>query len=583
MFVISCTSGGGRETTAVEGNPTTSSSVGTASRASLDTDHCFIDFEQVPCTGAFEYLIVRVIDAPGNPSSDSYPGREALEQYGANECGGADAFVPGAESWADGDDEIWCVRFSAYTLEPSENTGLTCVVYDEQERPLLANCDERHDLQVLAVLALDAPPADPSAFMAANCPENADEWIAPTTKQEFEAGFAALACLRRVNLGYADTIDQTVASLQGFWAEAFPTITEGAAYQPLPLENVRPYEPGEDICGEPGEANNAFFCQPNTVAWHDPFLFHDFYLPYGDMAVAVVLAHEWGHAINWQMSTDEVVAQLLSEASKAGALGEAEVDQKIGEYFVLGEHQADCFAGAWVGYLASGQDSYLQLEPGDRNKAAQALVEVRDPFFTTVEEGGLLYERSGNVEVFHGDAAERVVNFTDGFDNGAPACATYFDGLIESLASLVQTDQATPDFTTEYRTGLEADPACQRDPGGEGGDILEYWTCSSSEDGLTLTQQVFLFNTAAGVDSRFDLFVGLGGRVGSWAKADDPSAIVGRYADGADNDGTAWVATTNDELNVFVDWQLTTTESQLGPLEILRQLFDESYVFLSNG
>jgi hypothetical protein len=127
--------------------------------------------------------------------------------------------------------------------------------------------------------------------------------------------------------------------IQDFWAQAYPEVY-GTAWTPLA---------GGIYAGYPGRQAPIPACNPGnegTSTYERIQKGTAFYCPYGDFmayddddrlpamvdqlgreAVAVALAHEFGHAV--QARADEF-------------------DQPI----VLMEQQADCFAGAWVAHAA---------------------------------------------------------------------------------------------------------------------------------------------------------------------------------------------------------------------------------------
>jgi predicted metalloprotease len=88
------------------------------------------------------------------------------------------------------------------------------------------------------------------------------------------------------------------------------------------------------------------------------------------------------------------------------------------------EHQADCYAGAWLQHLYAYTDrdrvAAHRLLPADtdRNKAIHAIVDIADAF-TSAER----FERSA-----HGDALKRVESLLLGFNEGHQKCRTLLPG-----------------------------------------------------------------------------------------------------------------------------------------------------------
>jgi hypothetical protein len=139
---------------------------------------------------------------------------------------------------------------------------------------------------------------------------------------------------------------------------------------------------------------NAGFClADNTIGWDRGELLPALRAANGDMGVAMVLAHEYGHAIEQQANLNGRNAPVL-----------------------VSEQQADCFAGAYMRWVAEGSSSRFTLSTGDGlNGVLAAVIAFRDPLFS---EGD---DRAGLDE--HGSAFERVSAFQFGFTDGPTSCA----------------------------------------------------------------------------------------------------------------------------------------------------------------
>ena len=104
----------------------------------------------------------------------------------------------------------------------------------------------------------------------------------------------------------------------------------------------------------------------------------------GDFAVAAVIAHEWGHAIQAQLG-------LLSPSSS-----------------LENELQADCLAGAYARYA---NDVSQILEPGDYEEGRRLFSLIGDPEGLDADD-----------ELAHGTAAQRVASYETGFREGVDGC-----------------------------------------------------------------------------------------------------------------------------------------------------------------
>jgi predicted metalloprotease len=116
------------------------------------------------------------------------------------------------------------------------------------------------------------------------------------------------------------------------------------------------------------------------------------------MGVAMTLAHEYGHAIQYTM------ADLITGDSPADGLA--------------AEQQADCFGGVYMRWVVDGKSPRFTLSTGEAlSKVMATRIAVRDP---------LLAQSNPLVrgdELIHGSAFERVTAFQFGFTGGAGACA----------------------------------------------------------------------------------------------------------------------------------------------------------------
>ena len=198
---------------------------------------------------------------------------------------------------------------------------------------------------------------------------------------------------------YSAGVAASIADIQQFWTDELPT-TYGVPYRSIPTDRLFAFSESDPppSCDDGGRGTipyedvkgNAFYCSSGDfVAWDEPVLFSKLRREFGDFAVALVLAHEWGHAI--QARTD---TQL--DAS------------------VYVEMQADCFAGAWTRHVASGDRTSLRLGSGDLDTALGGYLVFRDPVGTDGARFGA-----------HGNAFDRVSAFQDGYHDGVSACRSY--------------------------------------------------------------------------------------------------------------------------------------------------------------
>ena len=189
---------------------------------------------------------------------------------------------------------------------------------------------------------------------------------------------------------------QSVSDLEEFWKFAYPDTFDGEL---TPVKELMSWD-SEDydgtFCGDTTEGLvNAGFCErDNTIGWDRTILLPSLRNAYGDMAITMVLAHEYGHAIQ----------------KSAG------INPK-GVPTLVAEQQADCFAGVYLRWVAEGKSPRFTLSTGEGlNNLLAAMISFRDP---------LLSENEGySVGDEHGSAFERISAFQFGFTDGTAACAS---------------------------------------------------------------------------------------------------------------------------------------------------------------
>lgn len=124
------------------------------------------------------------------------------------------------------------------------------------------------------------------------------------------------------------------------------------------------------------------------------------YVDFGDFGASFVIAHEWGHAIQYAVGLNEAVrAYVLANPSEQQAIG------------ILQENQADCMGGAWARHVESGG----RLEVDDIDEAT-SWAEVWGDWEET-----MFGEARG-----HGTGEERQAAFHEGNELGLAGCKKFF-------------------------------------------------------------------------------------------------------------------------------------------------------------
>ena len=189
-------------------------------------------------------------------------------------------------------------------------------------------------------------------------------------------------------------VESAVDDLVEYWTVAYPAVYD-EPYQPL--ADVFPYSPsaGTPIsCGgrlQPQQlSNNAIYCSAGDyVTWDADSLFPNFYANFGKAAVGVVLAHEWGHAMQQRADLSRSVRPIIREL------------------------MADCFAGAWIRRGVDGTGEF-ELSPADVDAAIAGFLLLRDPPGAPIDG-----------QQAHGSAFDRMNAFREGVELGEEHCATY--------------------------------------------------------------------------------------------------------------------------------------------------------------
>ncbi len=202
---------------------------------------------------------------------------------------------------------------------------------------------------------------------------------------------------------YDEFVAAALSDVQAFWRATYPEVY-GQPFAELEGGIYAAYPNRDDIpgCGEPRTSYEdvaqfvAFYCTLGDFMVYDDgdrSLLGALAENFGPSIMGVVLAHEFGHTIQFRTG-----------------------DLELGRATILTEQQADCFAGAWVRWASGGQSPTIQLTDADIRGGLIAMVTVRDPIGT-----------SQSVEGAHGSAFDRVGAFQVGFNEGAQRCAEILD------------------------------------------------------------------------------------------------------------------------------------------------------------
>ncbi|MCG0283869.1 neutral zinc metallopeptidase [Streptomyces sp. PSAA01] len=178
-----------------------------------------------------------------------------------------------------------------------------------------------------------------------------------------------------------EDINAAVSVTTTYWQTHWPQLFTGGYNPPRILGAYDGDTPGAPVCGsEPLPDDNAVYCPDGDyIAWDMDLMRWGH--ARGDAWVYLVIAHEWGHAV--QNRLDAGLVDLAREL------------------------QADCLAGAVL--FGAAQDGTLTFEEGDTEELADALTALADRTpWTDVSD--------------HGDASQRVGYFSRGARSGVKSC-----------------------------------------------------------------------------------------------------------------------------------------------------------------
>ena len=189
---------------------------------------------------------------------------------------------------------------------------------------------------------------------------------------------------------------QAVNDVAEFWEQNYSLTLPGRFVPVTKLVSYDSTDPASPrICGGATyDSVNAFYCPPlHLMAWDRGVMVPAGQKFFGDMSVAALMAHEYGHAV-------QRMADLIDRSTPS----------------VVVELQADCFAGDYIRWVADGNSPRFTIDTGDGlNHVLAAAIAIRDPLVTDDLEKVL--ERAA-----HGTALERVSAFQQGFITGSTAC-----------------------------------------------------------------------------------------------------------------------------------------------------------------
>ncbi|HWD04428.1 MAG TPA: neutral zinc metallopeptidase [Amycolatopsis sp.] len=186
-----------------------------------------------------------------------------------------------------------------------------------------------------------------------------------------------------------------IADVETYWDETLPA-EFGQNFRPVAslLSYDSRTDTEETACGSVKKLVNAFYCSADdSVAWDRGVLLPMLRQRFGPMSVVTVLAHEFGHAIQYRLGAKAGITKSTPSVVK--------------------EQQADCFAGGYFRWVAEGRSKYYQVS------TAEGLDQIMAAMFFIRDQAGT----SGTDRQAHGTAFDRTFAFQTGFEKGPKDCA----------------------------------------------------------------------------------------------------------------------------------------------------------------
>jgi hypothetical protein len=146
------------------------------------------------------------------------------------------------------------------------------------------------------------------------------------------------------------------------------------------------------VCRQSSQGvEDAFYCPvDDSVAWDRGTLLPVLSKMFSPVAVATVLAHEIGHAVQYRLGGVNQATQPIVQ-----------------------EQQADCYTGSFIRWVADGHARHFQISTGaGLNAVLATLMFIRDQVGTTTVDPQA-----------YGSSFDRVTAFQFGFADGPVRCA----------------------------------------------------------------------------------------------------------------------------------------------------------------
>ena len=189
-------------------------------------------------------------------------------------------------------------------------------------------------------------------------------------------------------------VENAITDVERYWKVEYPKLSGGKPFVPV-RGGYHPYTKTTPppACGQqPAQYQpNAFYCPDGDfIAWDSQVLVPELLTDFGLLLIGVVIAHEYGHAIQTRLGLSQQPTIVL-------------------------EQQADCFAGSWVRNVEAGSSAaFGKITPQQLDTTLAGILQLRDQPGTSALD-----------DQAHGNAFDRIRALQDGDEGGAVPCARY--------------------------------------------------------------------------------------------------------------------------------------------------------------
>lgn len=270
---------------------------------------------------------------------------------------------------------------------------------------------------------------------------------------------------------FDQTVKNALSDVISFWTKQFPSVSHGKPLPPLKgkLYSVDGAHPSalakQNGCisraGADAIVDNAFYCEiDDSIAWDRnaqhlvPVLGDE----YGQLLVAMVFAHEFGHAIQQRLGLfNQNVPQIVHES------------------------QADCAAGAFTATVVANRAPHVRATPANLDRALVGYLAVRDD--TPIDQR----------DISHGDGFDRIAAVADGFQHGVTECykANWGDRTFTERPFQPGSQDEQQQGNEPFNQVINPGPPDPNDPTKGGGglqpDLNAFWKSEAKSIGKSWT------------------------------------------------------------------------------------------------